>query len=1806
MKICSLCAQILVEILSEAFKLIEFIEVCTKQDVWSNSDETSIFWEYIIVRVFKKWDAQVLPLPKIRKVDSSDSPFPAILEKCYTKPLFIIYQLLQAFRSLHDRSLTMGNISLCDIYLTENLWLYIIPQITSNLHIQNVETDLIKEENHHDCLKNGHRFSYQLKCEYCGIRTYDRVQISNENLEKLSQLWINGDISNFTYITALNNLSGRRIGDPNCHHVFPWVTDFASRCGKNWRDLKKSKYRLNKGDRQLDLTYEGSQTQISHHVSDVLSAITYYVYTARRTPKSVLCKNVRTIWVPAEYPSSIQRLQEWTPDECIPEFFTDPSIFRSIHDDLDDLEVPPWCSGPEDFIERHREALESQHVSERLHHWIDLTFGFKLSGNAAVKAKNVCLHLADDHTNLTKSGIVQIFTYPHPPRYSINQILTSISYTSNIQKVPRQRNRDRSHSSIGVEVKRTDDEESTDDIVTTRSSLGFTRFLSQSRSSLHDEIEHKSSKSPSRSLSVGPKSSTFTSHVSTKSKNASSVTSDTIRLPKDFKPELALDLLEKKHSFFSKTFHPECNKTIMPPEPHEEVAASNESTIQNAFTNFIFSEPFEMTRTGGVISKCRIRELQVLGCLIVEIFLPRRMQALSINKPKLTFNDRLKACVTVLRSCPLEFPPCVKYIASLLLQPETVDFREFLYPVVTEFGLPTPSAHLLLEPLLHVNIPFSRHFPSLYRLISVLKDFDNICNEMNILYHFDCDGNLCSEYENLEKTKILLVQNIAECKVKTCTKLIETIFEELNTTVDVEIIDIMLPHIKELIEDPPTSVLASWYLFDSFSRVMGPQKTSGTLLEPILKLYENEPNEYTILYHGRIAKLYHHSFLLRLMVRLGLKRFLEHFIPPIVEAVGGYRDYEKLDFILHSHHEKIFKKTSHLKTMDSDTAENSPSDDSSFSSNCKSIAKIEVPQEPEMFEFEEEKPNEKQLKSLFEHLELNVSSDLPFNHSVAEEALDAALSENIEHLRSLEELNINITEDNDENLLISPTIPIPTHKQSELSSITCEIGSKKSENDSLFERKSTDTGDNLDSPSNKLSTGLARKNSKRETKISDMSADSLIWLSHRLGPVLTARYLSRNLLKMLTLCYVGKDNLAPSKNDEDNDIVSITSCHVLGDQNAVRVLECLGNIAGLYGEQFILFQYIPHMSELIALCKRKITSNLEGGLISCLALLKHVIPYLSDSTLMDQLQDNILKNVIHPTVRLLGSTKYNFPSGPLARSVLVKKYIDTMYFLSVRIGSDMTRTHLAVPALQRFFLIFDKDLTSNSEQDKDSSIVELNRDGSTREWNISTARPIQITHIRLKDSESADSLSPPNSSTNPDMSREEPPQSTAFEELQSVFTPELAHTTYMPFLKHLGVSSLEISLKNHDTIKDLCKEYTNEMKTTLPKEIPNVHQIETSKAPSMVHSGSIGSNVAVIGNRIEVQCETDDGSNTDLLNLVSNKIENNNRHLRGNWLAYWGHEIGRSEKDVLFNFKQIKLQTFSGHTHSVKCLHVLDNENSFMSGSRDKTVKLWSLRSQGDGSSISNCQWTYTAHKKSVLSITFIESMRLVASCDSVIHIWDPFMGVNVGLLESPKYAPVNTLKSMPAPSSLVYAATTDGTLKVIDTKLCNYIYELKVSVNPPGLIRCLAISPLGLWVAAGQSSGNIAVLDTRTGLIISSWRAHEAEVLQLVAVDNNILISSSLDQTISVWNVSDGKLKFHMRGSTEPVHCLNVYNTELISGSTANRIGVHTSLDVDASFSSTKLRSDAFKGLLTSMVLLPLNRLLLLGADTGNISLLC
>lgn len=61
---------------------------------------------------------------------------------------------------------------------------------------------------------------------------------------------------------------------------------------------------------------------------------------------------------------------------------------------VNNVALPLWAKGsPEAFVKTLREALESEHVSNNLHHWIDLIFGYKQRGAEAVKANNLFFHL---------------------------------------------------------------------------------------------------------------------------------------------------------------------------------------------------------------------------------------------------------------------------------------------------------------------------------------------------------------------------------------------------------------------------------------------------------------------------------------------------------------------------------------------------------------------------------------------------------------------------------------------------------------------------------------------------------------------------------------------------------------------------------------------------------------------------------------------------------------------------------------------------------------------------------------------------------------------------------------------------------------------------------------------------------------------------------------------------------------------------------------------------------------------------------------------------------------------------------------------------------------------------------------------------------------------------------------------------------------------------------------------------------------------------------------------------------------------
>ncbi|XP_010276538.1 PREDICTED: protein GFS12 isoform X2 [Nelumbo nucifera] len=326
---------------------------------------------------------------------------------------FLIYQILSALSYIHSLGVSHGDLCPSNVMLTSSCWSWLCisdkPCLKDNLISRNETNPPVMSSPRLGCCIKG--------CPCEGLYADLKLSPSIDWFSDFKRWW-EGELSNYEYLLVLNRIAGRRWGDHTFHPVMPWVIDFSVKPDENseagWRDLSKSKWRLAKGDEQLDFTY--STSEIPHHVSDeCLSELAVCSYKARRLPLSILRMAVRSVYEPNEYPSNMQRLYQWTPDECIPEFYSDPRIFSSLHSGMSDLAVPSWVSSPEEFIKLHRDALESNRVSQQIHHWIDITFGYKMSGQAAIAAKNVMLP-SSDPTKPRSMGRRQLFTLPHPIR----------------------------------------------------------------------------------------------------------------------------------------------------------------------------------------------------------------------------------------------------------------------------------------------------------------------------------------------------------------------------------------------------------------------------------------------------------------------------------------------------------------------------------------------------------------------------------------------------------------------------------------------------------------------------------------------------------------------------------------------------------------------------------------------------------------------------------------------------------------------------------------------------------------------------------------------------------------------------------------------------------------------------------------------------------------------------------------------------------------------------------------------------------------------------------------------------------------------------------------------------------------------------------------------------------------------------------------------------------------------------------------------------------------------------------------------
>ena len=240
--------------------------------------------------------------------------------------------------------------------------------------------------------------------------------------------WTRWEISTFTLLNYLNIFSSRSYHDINQYPVFPWIiTNYSSQSLTSDTNQIRP---FNKPMGMMDITKEAEERKESYillfeskeedpeensdrygsHYSTLLY-LTYYL--VRIFPFSYLRIEIqgKNFDEPSRLFNSLKDsfdcaiTQKSDLRELIPEFFCLPEMFYNmnnlnlgeIYDEklkekklVNDITLPPWSmNNGYLFVSYHRELLESNEISEKIHEWFNIIFGSKQKGKAAKKIYNL-------------------------------------------------------------------------------------------------------------------------------------------------------------------------------------------------------------------------------------------------------------------------------------------------------------------------------------------------------------------------------------------------------------------------------------------------------------------------------------------------------------------------------------------------------------------------------------------------------------------------------------------------------------------------------------------------------------------------------------------------------------------------------------------------------------------------------------------------------------------------------------------------------------------------------------------------------------------------------------------------------------------------------------------------------------------------------------------------------------------------------------------------------------------------------------------------------------------------------------------------------------------------------------------------------------------------------------------------------------------------------------------------------------------------------------------------------------------------
>jgi len=160
-------------------------------------------------------------------------------------------------------------------------------------------------------------------------------------------------------------------------------------------------------------------------------------------------------------------------------------------------------------------------------------------------------------------------------------------------------------------------------------------------------------------------------------------------------------------------------------------------------------------------------------------------------------------------------------------------------------------------------------------------------------------------------------------------------------------------------------------------------------------------------------------------------------------------------------------------------------------------------------------------------------------------------------------------------------------------------------------------------------------------------------------------------------------------------------------------------------------------------------------------------------------------------------------------------------------------------------------------------------------------------------------------------------------------------------------------------------------------------------------------------------------------------------------------------------------KTYKGHTDSVNCVAAFPEDGTFVSGSDDGTLRLWTKDAEAS-------LRTFEGHTQPVTCVaTFADGTFVSGSADNTIRLWDKATG------------------------------------ETLRTFTCH-----------TGWINCLATYPDGTFLS-GSSDRTLRLWNKTTGATIQSYVGHTSVVLCVATFDDGTFVSGASDMGVSLLGVT-------------------------------------------------------------------------------------